>query len=122
MTMVAWRIYYGDGTTFSNAEGDPSGAPRLNVQAIVQADVHNGWGIERTRDYYTWQEDQKRWRGVDIFGLFDYLFVTSKQPIVLAGRTIPDHEYNQIYQRAKADRDFARKSAFLPDERRPAVV
>ena len=33
--MLAWRIYYGDGSTFSSADGAPSDAPSTNVQAIA---------------------------------------------------------------------------------------
>ena len=33
---TSWKIYYGDGTTFSSEEGTPEAAPLEGVQAIAE--------------------------------------------------------------------------------------
>jgi hypothetical protein len=109
---VDWRIYYSDSTY----DGPVENAPERDVQVIVKADERVGWAMCHASDYYLWEYDT--WRGADIFGLFDYL-ARSGWKRVLFGRTLKHEEFNAIYQRAKADRDFARKSSFLPSERKP---
>lgn len=97
-----WRIYYGDGTTFTSEEGTPSDAPALDVQAIVtrtNADRRNvvsvhGW------DYY-WRLDGEWWGG-DLFGLFDALL--RKAHPVLFGRTIDTNRHGEIIAQAVKDK------------------
>jgi len=90
------RIYYGDGSVVEDT-GSP---PARDVQVIVQP--HPGVNVELVtgQDYYVRMSDG-RWKGVDLFGLFDYLLDSG---IVLFGRTITKAEYNAIYQQAKADK------------------
>jgi hypothetical protein len=114
---VRWRIYYGDRTTFSAADGGPEDAPALNVQAIVQRDpsphgtgrhVIHGGGQRPNRvpiDYYWWDGEQGIWAGGDLFGLFDYLQRPGWKR-VLFGRTIRDEVYQQIIVDAGEDPDF----------------
>lgn len=83
------------------------------VQAIVYEDPRVGWTIATGSDYYIKRED--RWVGVDLAGLLDH--IVNELGIVLVGRTISNQEYHRIYEKALADRDFARKSARLPRER-----
>jgi hypothetical protein len=80
------------------------------VQVILQNDPERGPYFQSGADYYVWRGDH--WRGVDIFGLFDYLLDSG---LVLFGRTITNAEYIKIYQRAKGD-----KAGWLPGERKAA--
>jgi hypothetical protein len=89
--------------------------PGWGVQAIVHDDPDNGWAMSTGGDYYIRRED--RWTAVDLAGMLDH--VVNELGVVLVGRTISNVEYRRIYQEAKADRDFARKTGFLPGERRP---
>lgn len=101
---MKYRIYYGDNT---ETEDEILGA--RDVQIILQVDPGRGPYFQSGSDYYVWREDH--WRGVDIFGLFDYLMDSG---LVLFGRTIKNEEYQAIYQKAKGD-----KAQFLPGERKP---
>jgi hypothetical protein len=114
---MRWRVYYGDGSTFSDEDGTIEMTPALNVQAIVQSDpdphgtgrhVIHGGGQRPNRvpiDYYWWDPGRGMWVGGDLFGLWDYLTRPGWRK-VLFGRTIPDQDYQAIIVRAGDDPDF----------------
>ena len=103
---MRWRIYYGDGTTFSSEDGLPFDAPTSNVQAILQSDINGpkGWILIRTEltgeGYYCWRDDGYGWDNHDQSGFFDYLFNYRGPKMVIFGRTIPTEEYRAIVSRA----------------------
>ena len=107
-------IYYSDGSTY---DGEIENTPTRDVQVIVQPCPRTGWAMQHTTDYYVWREDLDEWRGTDIFGLWDYLARDGMKK-VLFGRTISNEEYNDVYQRAKAERN-EKKSGFAARERQP---
>jgi len=111
-----WKIYYGDGTTFSRNDGDPGEAPARDVQVIAQSSREHGWTAWSGRDYYIWRDGQ--WFGVDLFGLYDYL-VEPGWKRVLFGRTLVRAEYDLVWQRMMADPELPEKTAFHKGERRP---
>lgn len=112
----AWRIYYGDETTFSAGDGSVYDAPARNVQAIVRLDPRVGRFILTGHDYYWWQPGDEEWFGGDRFGLFDYLCRPGRKR-VLFGRSLTRSEYERIHQQAATDDDFPQKTAHHPDER-----
>lgn len=97
-----FKIFYSDGTV-SDSVTEARG-----VQAIVQNHEEVGAEVVSTSDYYVL--DGGRWRGVDIFGLFDFLLDSG---IVLFGRTIRREEYQAVMREAKAV-----KETWLPRERK----
>ena len=115
---MEWKIYYSS-STYSNEDGPPELAPKRGVQAVLVANDVAGRRIERSEDHYIWVPDRGGWRGVDRFGLYDYLIEPGTK-IVLFGRTLSDDDYAAVWQRASKDTDFLPKSAWLPGERRPA--
>lgn len=111
---MIWRIYYGDGSTFSSDDGVPSEAPSCNVQAIAQvADPAIGRRTCSRYDFY-WFDGE--WHGSDLFGLFDYLMRYSPS-IVKFGRVLPRLEFEAILNRAVSDPDLVPKVAWDPHER-----
>jgi len=118
---VKWKIYYGNGSTFSDQDGTPWGAPGLDVQVIVMADKNHGWRTQAGDDYYVWDNrgEETRWWGVDIFGLFEYLFTQPGHKCALAGKRITSKEFDAIFKRASEDTDFPHKTAFAHQERKP---
>lgn len=80
--MVQWIIYYGDGSTFSNLDGEPEQAPPFGVQAIACND-----GL---------------WLGGDFVGLIDYLCRIGKK-VVRFGTHIHNFKYEPILRIARAD-------------------
>lgn len=103
---MRWKIWYGDGRTFSDADGTPAQAPAVNVQAIAQPDPKIGRFISTRSDFYLYRDG--KWWPVDWFGLLDHLM---DMGIVKAGRTIENESYDRIIQQALHDPNFPRKSA-----------
>jgi len=95
---VDWRIYYGDGSTFSSEDGAPDDAPALDIQAIAVAQEYERGYVVKGFDYY-WYEDGE-WYGGEIFGLFDYLIRSGKAKFA---RTIPTETFRKVIKRATDD-------------------
>jgi hypothetical protein len=109
---MRWRIYYDDGSTFSDEDGGPDEAPALGVQIITVADSsldpdNTGRRVWDGRDYYWWTDSE--WVGGDLFGFYDYLARPGWKR-VLFGRTIPARTYIEVRRRALSDPDFPRYS------------
>lgn len=115
---MQWVIHYGDGSRYTDEDGAPELAPKRNVQAIAVADERLGRRIERSNDFYVYVPDRGIWRGVEQFGLYDYL-VDNGFKIVLFGRTLTDEEYSLAWKRAVSDPYLPPKSAKSPSERKP---
>lgn len=111
---MRWKIYYGDGSTFSSDDGEPEEAPRLNVQIIIQDDPDKIWIAQQRADYYVWEYG--RWWGKDLFGLWEHLFLYAGLSIALAGKTIGSVDYMNIWRAAKNDPMFGKKAAFARHE------
>lgn len=103
---MRFRIYYGDGSTYS---GDPFLAPSANVQVIAQEDSSpKGWilihGIANASQsymgWYTWRDDGYGWDIHDEAGFYDYLFNYRGPKAILLGRTIPSQDFFKILDRA----------------------
>jgi len=90
--MSKWKIYYGDGSTFSNEDGEPSLAPTTNVQVVVCQP-------------WVWQEG-------DLFGLYDYLMQPGLK-VVKFGRTIESSKYQEIANFARSDPYFDRSERYV---------
>jgi len=91
-----WRIYYADGTVFTDMDGTPFDAPARGVVVITQGDKQN---IFRTcqGDYYIHQ--MWGWESCDLNGLWDYLADCGAKTVKF-GRTLSNDTYAHIYQRA----------------------
>lgn len=98
---MKWRIYYGDGSTFSNKEGSPQQAPPWNIQDIIQEDPEKGL-YHQHGDYYVYRKSG--WFSVDFTGLIDFL--AHEGGPVKFGRTIDTKRFLEIRARADKDPDF----------------
>jgi hypothetical protein len=105
-----WRIFYADGSTFSEEDGPPEDAPPVGVQIIVQPHPVTGAHVLEGADYYIRHGGE--WVGCDLPGLLDHLARTVKRGLSLDTAT-----YQDILGRALAEYD-RRKSAWLPSERK----
>jgi hypothetical protein len=104
---MSYKIYYAGGRTYSGEDGLPVGENSRGIQVIIQDHPRVGLEMVTGGDFYILEDG--RWRGTDIFGLFDYLMDTG---IVLFGRMISSEEYNTIVSQAMKD-----KAGWLPFER-----
>ena len=116
-----WKVYYSDGSTFSNQDGTPWIVPALGVQVIIQADIDHGWETQAHDDYYVWDDrgDGPKWWGVDDFGMWEYLFIEPGHKRVLSGRRMSRERFSEIFKRAMNDPDFPKKTASACGEPQP---
>ena len=91
---MRFRIYYGDGTTYS---GDPFLAPSSGVQAVA-VEEGDGFVIRAGKDHYCWKEDNG-WIGTDGPGREDYLTFNEGPCKALNGRTIRNDAYFAVVTR-----------------------
>ena len=101
---MRFRIYYGDGSTYS---GDPYHAPPNNVQCVVQEmpGHERGWVISKgeheTKGSWWW--DGEHWRVCDTAGMWDYLLMHVGPKAILFGRTLRDSDHWAIIERANRE-------------------
>ncbi len=92
--MHPWKIWYDDGTTFSNEEGNPEDAPIDGVQAILQWLPLGNYNIIPSSDYYWWLDD--RWVYGNSNGLERFLRKRDKiAPIIIYGRWTSSNMWQQ---------------------------
>lgn len=106
-----WIIHYGDGSRYTDEDGDVFDAPALNVQAIsCRTDdpiSAKGFYTVFRFDYYWWEPPD--WFGGEIFGLFDYLSRPGEKKVVF-GRTIGNAEHQAIIDAACTSRELERRA------------
>lgn len=130
---LLWKIYYTDGSTFSDVDGAWNEAPARGVATLVTADPEVGRELDRGQEFYIWWPGAEKPWGVDYPGLWDYLveigapeaedFPSSvhwddivSQGVKL-GRSMGNVEYRKLMQKALRDSDFEPKSAVTERER-----
>lgn len=115
---MKWKIWYGDGSTFSSEDGPPAAAPSANVQVIAQEDPDVGRFLLNQRDYYIFNGGEIGWSSADQAGFWDYMINAPNPKIIGIGRVISNAEFQAIYNSARNDPFLPPKSGFRPDEMR----
>lgn len=120
---MAWRIYYADGTTYSDEDGPVECAPGVGAQVVLQRS--KTVEVERLyyKHHYVWSHQYGCWLGLGdqrapgdgLFGLVHYLMTPGWKKVV-SGESLPYEVFERILERALRDPDFAYKSAILPTE------
>jgi hypothetical protein len=106
-----WKIYYADGSTYSDDDGSPETAPPDGIEVIVQTDPRVGRSIIDGKDWYVF--DGCKWVGMDDDGMKAWF---RQQGLVKQGLTLSRPRYDEILHAALTDPDFPKKSARYPDE------
>ena len=135
--MNRWKMFYGDGGTFSDQDGSPKDAPIANVQAIAQDHIESGRYMQVERDYYIYWSDRKRWVGVDLAGVMDWsvehglmawgdeidsavvIQRAVNTGLVKLGRTIGREDFYDIYRIADSDPYLPRRTGYMAKEWKP---
>jgi hypothetical protein len=94
-----WRIYYGDGSTFSSDDGAWEDAPGWDVQVILFRDPIVGWAIRHQGDFFRLDDDGTV-VCMDMTGLLDWAV---NELGMKAGRMLSRDKFGAVYQRAKRD-------------------
>lgn len=113
---LRWKVYYGDGSTFSSADGHAFDTPARGVQIIAIADHEHGWRLERGGDYYCWVPGKDDWYAADQAGLILY-FLDRGPKRVLLGERMDYYEYRAVLDRAMSDTALPTKTGWQPSER-----
>lgn len=100
---LRWRIYFGDGSVWSDQDGPPEKAPHDDVQVIVAAGPDR---LQHGRDWY-WFKNDVPWSG-DLQGLLLQLKRDRDREIhgVKEGITIENRDFQELLKRAVNDPDF----------------
>lgn len=74
---MRFRIYYADGSTYSDGDGSPYDAPNRGVEVVCQEEnTEKGWGMMRGHtawdSYLCWWPDPGCWQMHDLLGLHHY--------------------------------------------------
>ena len=104
---MLWRIYYEDGTTFSNADGQPWESPVWGVVAVTQQTKQQFDDIlARGEPWYIYRSDLGYWMEIDNTGLIDQLVHYGHEiQAVRPGRYVPKPVFMAIVRRAQAEID-----------------
>jgi hypothetical protein len=104
--MLRWKIYYGDGTTFTNLQGSPDEAPAFDVQFVTQrcGDDTKRDTLQQA-DYFVMLESGV-WVGSDIIGILDKLIHRIPFSGLLVGRWIEKDAYMGLMAKVARDQDF----------------
>lgn len=104
---VTWRIYYGDGSTYSNLDGPPSSAPPWNIQIILERTEKEGVVRLSGKDYYWFDDDLGQWSAGDFAGALDYLVRCTSIKLARSMRT---SDFDALFTQSMHDPDFPKKS------------
>ena len=115
---MKWVVYYGDGSTYSNEDGEPEEAPGGNVQAVVQEDATIGRAVHHGDDFYVFSEEYGGWRGMDHFGFVQYLMRPGTKIIKLA-ESLSTDRYKEVIADIMSHPKLPVKSAFYRWEDQP---
>jgi hypothetical protein len=103
---LQWKIYYGDGTTFSNEDGGPEDAPADNVQVIGQRNSTVGREVLCEKDFYVFEDNT--WVAMDDDGMKAYF---RRVGLLKQAETMPTEKFRKLYSLAVVDPELPRKSA-----------
>lgn len=112
---MKWKIYYTDGSTYSDQDGSPFDAPALHVQVIVVEEPAVGRFLIAQRDRYWWDPERNSWFGGDTQGEFQNNLKKGPKA-TLYGEFVWNHEYQNCIKAALADPYLPPKSARHPEE------
>lgn len=94
-----WKVYYADGSVFTDKDGSPYDAPRVGVQVVVQ-EKDGDYELIHGRDHFYYEPKIGGWYSSDLFGAIDHL-MRSKRQCLLFGRVMEDKEYHALMVRVR---------------------
>ena len=112
-----YKIFYDDGTTITDEICPINKIPKRGVQGIVVADPSLGRRTEHSSDFYIFVPTRGTWRGVDYFGMYDYMIEPGFK-LVLYGRVLSDEDYRKFWDLMLSDTYLPPKSATGAKERK----
>lgn len=68
-----WKIYYTDGTSFTDQDGSPEDAPAKGVALVLQQEGRCNRRVLKLRDWYRWCPRHNRWFECDEYDVLKEL-------------------------------------------------
>lgn len=100
---MQWRIYYDDGSVFTDKDGSPWCAPRTGVQIIAYEDV-DGWGLISQADFYYYEPESCTWGWWHCGPVGMTLHLQrARKPLILFGAMMLNEGFSEVEKRALAD-------------------
>ena len=98
--MFRWRLYYEDGSTYGDEDGEPWHAPKSGAQAVVVHDPAVGYVTLKGSDFYCYDPawDCPVWRNMDVWGMQEYMREPGPRCVVF-GEWMGNHEYQALCTR-----------------------
>lgn len=103
--MKPWKIYFADGTTFSNTDGPPELSPGLGVICVLSYDEDQRRKISHAEHYYSFNFEIGRWFAHDACGLWQYLSSPGVK-VVRFGTFAGELVYRSVMLAAQQDPEF----------------
>lgn len=102
--MRAWRIYYGDGSTFCSSDGAPWESPEWGAVLITQPEVHGMDTLSHGQPYFLHRSDLDQWLNCDYPGLMDQVVHFAQHiDCVRVGRWQPTVDWQALCRRARSE-------------------
>ena len=114
---MKWKVFYTDGGSFSNEDGEPEDAPGWDVLAIVQESESVGVEVHFSKDFYVFDQRYGGWYNIDYFGLTTYIAKPGKK-IIKLGESMSTDRYLKMIDEIRRDPNLPRKSARYSWERK----
>ena len=102
--MFRWRLYYEDGSTFSDTDGEPWESPAWGCVALAQSALDGSDKIMVNADYCFWRVDLQRWTQCGTDGLDDHICHEAHLiGCVRKTRWVPTLDFREVWKRARRD-------------------
>lgn len=120
--MIRWRLYYADGSTYSNEDGAWEDAPSTGVVILVVRDPTETWGrwvmsgyappskSPRGNDHYVKRPDSNEPWATDHEGRDLFIAEGHPEACIKDGQNVDSEVWQEIQKRAVDDPDFPRHS------------
>lgn len=99
-TPPKFKIFYENGTTYSNKSGPLDRVHKQGIVVILTEDDEQGQRFESGSEFYCYYPHG--WVGVGQYGLYDYL-ASPGAKLVLFGRIVSNEKRNDIFNAAMSD-------------------
>lgn len=107
--MFKWRLYYQDGSTFSDTDGLAHESPGVGLVCIAQPCAQGEWYTVLTNgDHYLYRGERGYWTGHDLAGTLAELEADAQNiSCVRPGKYVTKPIFHDCWARARADAEAA---------------
>lgn len=101
---MKWKIFYSNGSTFSDEDGKPEDAPKRHVQVINVEDGRCGRRVLKFCDYYVWSDRIGRWIDCSDAASAILRMLSVGNHCIIAGEYLREKDFERILIQAHEDK------------------